>query len=243
MRREPGIYKITCRATGKVYVGSAVNMYRRWHSYHLPDLRRNTHHNPYLQAAWNKYGEDVFVCEAIELCSREQLLVREQHWMDQLDSTNKKVGFNLAKKAGSTLGVPQSAKCKQAILAAKCKTYIVRSPAGRETVITNLHGFCKRRGLTSTVMNKVACGKARHHQRWECRPANMSRNEWLNSTQAAAARPLKIQGNKVWCSKCQKYKASESFNRDKQQRSGFAAYCRTCNMERLNKQYQQRRAS
>jgi group I intron endonuclease len=240
--RTSGIYKISCRPSGKVYVGSAVNMYRRWHSRHLPQLRRNKHSNRHLQSAWNKYGESAFTCEVIEQCDTTELISREQYWMDKFDSVGL-CGFNIAKLAGSTIGVPQSEKCKQAILQAKCKCYVVRDPAGRESTITNLKRFCGTHGLTSTVMNKVAVGKAKHHRRWECRPATMSRRAWLSTVTARPVRPLKVKNGRVWCSKCQNYKAADDFNRDKQKPSGFAAYCRGCNCARLTSQYQKRRAA
>jgi group I intron endonuclease len=59
------IYKITNMANGKYYIGSAESFARReWQ--HKYDLRRGVHKNPRLQAAWNKYGADVFVFEVVE---------------------------------------------------------------------------------------------------------------------------------------------------------------------------------
>lgn len=59
------IYRITNMANGKYYIGSAESFARReWQ--HKYDLRRGKHKNPKLQAAWNKYGEDMFVFEIIE---------------------------------------------------------------------------------------------------------------------------------------------------------------------------------
>jgi len=59
------IYRITNMANGKFYIGSAESFARReWQ--HKYDLKRNTHKNPRLQAAWNKYGEEMFVFEIIE---------------------------------------------------------------------------------------------------------------------------------------------------------------------------------
>jgi group I intron endonuclease len=59
------IYRITNMANGKFYIGSAESFARReWQ--HKYALRRNEHKNPRLQAAWNKYGEEMFVFEVIE---------------------------------------------------------------------------------------------------------------------------------------------------------------------------------
>lgn len=57
--RTSGVYQILCLPTGKVYVGSAVDLYGRWRD-HRRYLRQGIHHNKYLQAAWDKYGEESF---------------------------------------------------------------------------------------------------------------------------------------------------------------------------------------
>lgn len=60
------IYRITNMANGKFYIGSAESFARReWQ--HKYALRRNEHKNPRLQAAWNKYGEEMFVFEVLEV--------------------------------------------------------------------------------------------------------------------------------------------------------------------------------
>ena len=101
----PSIYQIRCLTNGKVYVGSAVNPRNRWMA-HRTCLRGGTHHSRYLQHSWDKYGEDAFVFEIIEpVLFTEDLIVREQHWIDVLRAADRKHGFNLSPTAGSTLGV------------------------------------------------------------------------------------------------------------------------------------------
>lgn len=59
------IYRITNMANGKYYIGSADSFARReWQ--HKYDLKRGVHKNPRLQAAWNKYGEEMFVFEILQ---------------------------------------------------------------------------------------------------------------------------------------------------------------------------------
>jgi len=97
-----GIYRITCAVTRKIYIGSAMNLRKRWkdHSFYL---QRNEHHNPKLQAAWNKYGPDAFTFEVWELVLPISLTAREQYWFKKLDPFGKK-GFNLDRVAGSRFG-------------------------------------------------------------------------------------------------------------------------------------------
>lgn len=110
--RASGIYKILCVPTGKVYVGSAVDLAARWRM-HRHELRHGKHSSRHLQRAWNKYGEDAFRLEIIEFVLSPFLLEREQYWLDKLRSYDHARGFNIAKVAGSCFGVKWSAESIQ----------------------------------------------------------------------------------------------------------------------------------
>lgn len=96
--RTSGIYKIICTANGKIYVGSAKNLRERWRG-HQKVLRKGSHHSIHLQNAWNKYGENSFIFEVIELVMPWSRIDREQYWLDKLKPYNRRNGFNIAKKA------------------------------------------------------------------------------------------------------------------------------------------------
>ncbi len=98
-----GIYKITCTASGKFYIGSATSIAARW-SAHQCFLRQGKHQNNYLQRSWNKHGADAFVCEVVELVLAPCLIEREQYYLDTLKPFGKR-GFNLAPRAGSIYGI------------------------------------------------------------------------------------------------------------------------------------------
>jgi len=98
MANNSGIYKIFNIINNKYYVGSAVLLNARWNT-HKCLLRRKTHYNKHLQAAWNKYGENNFIFEIIEKCEKEKLIEREQYYIDLL-----KPEYNKLKKAFSSLG-------------------------------------------------------------------------------------------------------------------------------------------
>lgn len=85
-----GVYKITNTVNGKFYVGSAINIKRRW-TVHRYKLRHNKHDNKHLQSAWNKYGESAFEFSIIELC--EDSLQKEQHYLDALKPEYNKSGI------------------------------------------------------------------------------------------------------------------------------------------------------
>jgi len=79
----PGIYEILNRANGKRYVGSAVDFGRRF-SHHKCKLNGKAHHNPHLQAAWNKYGADTFKFKPILACQPSMLKFYEQQLLDKV---------------------------------------------------------------------------------------------------------------------------------------------------------------
>ena len=111
-----GIYAITNKVNGKMYIGSSVALPRRI-SRHKTDLNRNAHDNNKLQRAWNRYGAESFEFSVLELVADASALIeREQYW---IDSTNACVaGYNLAPKAGSCLGVKKTAEAVEKTAAA-----------------------------------------------------------------------------------------------------------------------------
>lgn len=78
-----GIYKIRNLQNNKIYIGSSNNIKRRWQK-HKALLRYGKHPNSHLQSSWNKYGESLFEFSIVELCGVENLLNREQYYIDIL---------------------------------------------------------------------------------------------------------------------------------------------------------------
>lgn len=111
-----GIYAIVNTATGKRYIGSAVDIKKRW-SRHRLELKKGTHHSSKLQRAWNKHGVDSFVFEVIERVLAADLIAREQVWIDRYGSCAK--GYNSRPTAGSMLGHRHSKKTVELCRAAK----------------------------------------------------------------------------------------------------------------------------
>lgn len=98
-----GVYAIRCVPTGKVYVGSAVWIAKRWR-HHREALRKGTHHSAHLQKAWDKHGEESFEFSVISAVEKERLIVEEQAHIDALRAHIRDYGFNMNPRAGSNLG-------------------------------------------------------------------------------------------------------------------------------------------
>lgn len=94
---ESGIYKIVNVVDGKMYIGRSKNVYKRVRS-HKCDLRKNRHGNQHLQNAWNKYGEENFMWEIVELCSLDIIEEKESYWIKQLDTLNRDCGYNIEER-------------------------------------------------------------------------------------------------------------------------------------------------
>jgi len=91
-----GIYKIQNTVNGKIYIGSSVNLESREYK-HFWMLGRNNHDNEYLQHSYNKYGKESFKFEVIEECVDNDLINRENYYIDFYRSNILEFGFNLAK--------------------------------------------------------------------------------------------------------------------------------------------------
>lgn len=59
-------------------------MYQRLHV-HRCYLNNGSHQNIILQNSWKKYGEDKFISYCLEQCSSEELLKKEQYYIDLLN--------------------------------------------------------------------------------------------------------------------------------------------------------------
>lgn len=92
--KKSGIYEIKCLASGKVYIGQTVDLNRRLKD-HLRCLRKGTHHNKYLQRAFDKYGEEYFTFSVLQNCTASELDACEQWWIQQRCSMDRKAGYNL----------------------------------------------------------------------------------------------------------------------------------------------------
>jgi group I intron endonuclease len=98
-----GVYCIRNTVSGRVYVGSAVDLHRRW-IVHRSKLGLGKHHSPALQRSWIKHGAGAFIFEVLEEVEPALLIEREQYWIDTLDATDPFCGANVEPCAASSLG-------------------------------------------------------------------------------------------------------------------------------------------
>lgn len=100
-----GVYKIVNSVSNKVYVGSAVNIEKRWLR-HLRDLKRGRHPNHKLEEDYNLLGEDSFLIEVIKELPIEELVAAEQQYMDTMSAAyGTGILYNIRTLSQSTLGI------------------------------------------------------------------------------------------------------------------------------------------
>lgn len=109
-----GIYAIVRKGTDECYIGSAVNIAKRWRD-HRSDLRRGNHDSSRMQNVFNKHGADVFEYVILEdVSDKAHLIGREQAWLDLT-----RPAYNTLKIAGSSLGMKHTTEAIAAMSVAK----------------------------------------------------------------------------------------------------------------------------
>lgn len=79
-KKVSGIYVIKCIANGKIYLGSSVDIARRWSS-HLSQLKNDKHPNKQMQEDFNKYGWDRFSFRIKTECLQRELYEQEAKYL------------------------------------------------------------------------------------------------------------------------------------------------------------------
>jgi len=95
-----GIYQINNIETGAFYVGQSVDVQSRLER-HAKKLRGGKHINKHLQNSWNKWDEDAFTFEVLELCPERDLNDREKYWLGDMWKDKYELCYNKVEGGGS----------------------------------------------------------------------------------------------------------------------------------------------
>ena len=102
-----GIYQIYNIKNGKRYIGSSIDVERRWKA-HVAELQGSRHPNEHLQRSWIKYGSKAFELGNLLICIPEDMLIYEQWFLD-----NWKPEYNMCLVVGSRLGREHTKETKE----------------------------------------------------------------------------------------------------------------------------------
>lgn len=75
-----GIYKITNQLNNKSYIGQSIHIERRWQEHKKPSTES------VISTAIKEYGVENFSFEILELCSQNELDIKEKYWMSIYNS-------------------------------------------------------------------------------------------------------------------------------------------------------------
>lgn len=110
LKSSIGIYCIENIINNKKYIGLSTNISRRWTEH--KSLLNNGKDSCHLQQAWNLYGERNFLCYLLEECLPEQLDQREIYWIKELNTRDKRYGYNLDSGGNSNRSISEETKNK-----------------------------------------------------------------------------------------------------------------------------------
>lgn len=91
--KKTGIYKITEVATGKCYVGQAIDVASRWRQHIKRGLGAEAPTRNKLYPAMKSIGVENFTFEIIEECTREELDAKEDFWQEYFHALD--FGFSI----------------------------------------------------------------------------------------------------------------------------------------------------
>jgi group I intron endonuclease len=161
--RVMAVYAIVHKRSGRAYVGSSTCIAKRW-SYHRIVLRKRVHENALLQACWDGDGAAAFEWRILEtITDTEQLIPREQYWIDTLGSTDPSRGFNVLPTAGSFRGRTLTAEHKRKIgaaskghtVSAEQRAVIAAKAMGNHRGIDNLTRYRESRMVPAETVARI----------------------------------------------------------------------------------------
>jgi group I intron endonuclease len=88
-----GVYKITNRINGKIYIGQSINIESRWNAEKWHGKTESSNSQAIIRAI-RRYGLNSFDFEIVEETSVNQLDEREKYWITFFDSYNPTKGYN-----------------------------------------------------------------------------------------------------------------------------------------------------
>lgn len=105
------IYKITNQKNGMVYIGSSIEVERRWRQHKEASINENDHHYNYpLMVAFREFGIANFTFEVVDTLSTwEEMIEAEHNWIIK-ENCVKPNGYNQTNKTDSPMIDPAIAK-------------------------------------------------------------------------------------------------------------------------------------
>lgn len=153
---KSGIYRWVHKDSGRSYIGSSINLGKRFSTYYSINALIRT--NNIISKFLLKYGYFSFSLEILEYCDPLNCLEREQYYLDLL-----KPELNILKKAGSPLGYKHSEEAIKKIsnsLVGNKRSLGRTKPIGSGIPSISLKVFNKETGETKIYSSISEAAKA-----------------------------------------------------------------------------------
>lgn len=98
-KNQSGVYRWTHKKSGQSYIGSSINLNKRFINYYSFKYITDPKKTKLIHKALLKYGYSAFKLDILEYCKPENLINREQYYLDLF-----KPNLNILTIAGSKLG-------------------------------------------------------------------------------------------------------------------------------------------
>jgi len=110
------IYKLTNTLNNKIYIGLTTESISERCRKRIAEAKYRDSRNSYILNAIRKYGSEVFNVEQIDTAnSLAELRQKEIFYIQQYNSTDRKIGYNLTKGGEGNLGLKMSDETKDKI--------------------------------------------------------------------------------------------------------------------------------
>lgn len=172
-KKIAGVYVITNIHNNKKYIGSSMNIKKRWanHKFHL---RRNTSKNRHLQNAWNKYGENAFAFSILEIMppdlTKMEYESREADWVLKFNTHLSEYGYNacIPGDVHTHRGEHRIAKGKRKLINYVC----INSSSGEIIRLSGRQAVTEYTGIPINKVTELSCY-------WKAKTRKKSLHNWM----------------------------------------------------------------
>jgi group I intron endonuclease len=223
----PGIYVISNVVNSKWYIGSSKHVRTRLRR-HRYKLRHGEHCNKHLQRAWNLYGEECFTGFLLEYCAEEDLITREQFYLDC-----RNPDYNMARIAGSTKGMKHP---KRGPMPAPQREKIGKASRGRKhSAEARARMSNVRRGVPKSTEFRKAVSRT-----LSGRPKSAAHKKALSEARKGQMTPLgKQMSEKSHCPHGHEYTPENTWIQWSRGRK--SRVCRACKCKREREKYRHKK--
>lgn len=109
---KSGIYCIRNKANSKVYIGKAIDIYRRIRQHINLLNKKSKDENEHFINAWHKYGRESFEYFVVEYLPVDLLKERELYWQRTYKCTDRSKGYNFREDSETGCIVSQETRKK-----------------------------------------------------------------------------------------------------------------------------------